>query len=136
LQDVRGFPLAAGVALVVLGLIATAHALIVTVRRRRLELGVLSSLGFTPGQRRSVILGQATTIAVVALAVGLPLGAVAGRIGWSAIARSLGVDEGTAFPLPALVGGVVVFLLVLNLIAVVPAFTARRLRVAEALRSE
>ena len=136
LADVRGFPLLAGVALLVLGLIATAHALIVTVRRRRLELGVLSSLGFTPGQRRSVILGQATTIAVVALVVGVPLGAAAGRIGWSAIAGSLGVAEGTAFPVLALAGGVVGLLVVLNLIAAVPAFAARRLRVAEALRSE
>lgn len=136
LEDVRGFPFAAAAALAVLGFIATGHALIVTVRRRRLELGVLSSLGFTPGQRRSVILGQATTIAVVALVVGLPLGAVVGRIGWSAIARSIGVAEGTAFPLLAVAAGVVVLLAVLNLIAAVPAFTARRLRVAEALRSE
>jgi hypothetical protein len=136
LEDVRGFPLAAGAALAVLGLIATAHALIVTVRRRRRELGVLSSLGFTPGQRRSVILGQATTIAIVAVVVGLPLGAVAGRVAWSAIARSLGLAEGTAFPVLAMALGVVALLAVLNLIAVFPAVTARRLRVAEALRSE
>jgi hypothetical protein len=136
LEDVRGFPLAGGAALVVLGLLATGHALIVTVRRRRLELGILSSLGFTPGQRRSVILGQATTIAVVALVVGLPLGAVAGRIGWSAIARSLGLAEGTRFPLLLMAGVVVGLLVVLNLIAAAPAFAARRLRVAEALRSE
>jgi ABC-type lipoprotein release transport system permease subunit len=136
LRDVRGFPMAAAAALAVLGLIATGHALIVTVRRRRLELGVLSSLGFTPGQRRSVIFGQATTIAVVALVVGLPLGAVVGRLGWSAIARSLGVEEGTSFPLLAMAGGVVVVVVALNVVAAVPAFTARRLQVAEALRSE
>jgi hypothetical protein len=52
------------------------------------------------------------------------------------MARSIGVAEGTAFPFLVLAGGVAGLLVVLNLIAVAPAFAARRLRVAEALRSE
>jgi hypothetical protein len=136
LRDVELFPAAAAAALVVLGVISTSHALVVTVRRRRAELGVLSALGFTPRQRRLVITTQATTVACVALVVGVPLGLVAGRLVWAAIAESMGVASDVAFPLGLLVVGVPAVLVVLNLIGAVPARAAARLRVAEALRSE
>ena len=136
LEDVQRFPLLAGAALFVLGVIATSHALSVTVRRRRGELGILSALGLSPAQRRGVILGQATTIAAVALAVGLPLGAVVGRLVWSAIAGSMGLATDADFPVALLAAGAIGFLVVLNLIAAVPAHSAGRLRVADALRSE
>jgi FtsX-like permease family len=136
LVDVQQFPLMAGAALAVLGLIATTHALIVTVRRRRLELGVLSALGFAPAQRRAVIVGQATTIAVIALAVGVPAGVLVGRVVWSAMASSMGVATDASFPLAVLAGGAIAFVLALNVIAAFPARSASRLRVAAALRSE
>jgi hypothetical protein len=136
LRDVKLFPAAAAAALVVLGVISTSHALIVTVRRRRAELGVLSALGFTPRQRRLVIASQATTLACFALVVGVPLGAVAGRLAWAAIADSMGVATDVAFPLGLLAVGVPAVLLVLNLIGAVPARAAARLRAADALRSE
>jgi putative ABC transport system permease protein len=136
LEDVRQFPVLVSGALVVLGVIATSHALVVTVRRRRLELGVLSALGFSPAQRRAVILGQATTIAIIALVVGLPLGAAVGRSVWSTIAGSVGVATDASFPLILLAAGAVGLVVVLNTIAVVPAHSARRLSVADALRSE
>ena len=136
LVDVQQFPLLAGVALVVLGVIATSHALIVTVRRRRLELGVLSSLGLAPGQRRAVILAQATTIAAVALVVGVPLGAGASVAGLVGHRRVDGCGHGRRLPDRVLAAGAVGFVVVMNLIAVFPARSARRLRVAEALRSE
>jgi predicted lysophospholipase L1 biosynthesis ABC-type transport system permease subunit len=136
LVDVQRFPLLAGAALALLGVIATSHALIVTVRRRRLELGVLSALGFAPAQRRAVILGQATTITVIALVVGVPLGAVAGRVAWSVIAGSMGVASDASFPLVLLGSGAIGLLVVLNAIAAFPAHSAGRLRVSDALRSE
>jgi hypothetical protein len=136
LDDVRRFPLFVAAALILLGVIATTHALIVTVRRRRLELGVLSALGFTPAQRRTVVLAQATTIAVLALIVGIPLGAVVGRVVWSGIAGSMGLATDATFPLLVLAIGTLGFVVALNLIAGFPAHTARRLRAAAALRSE
>jgi hypothetical protein len=136
LGDVELFPVAAAAALVVLGVISTSHALVVTVRRRRAELGVLSALGFTPRQRRTVITAQATTVACAALLFGVPLGALTGRVVWAAIAGSLGVAGDAAFPLALLLVGVPAVLLVLNLIGALPARSAARLRVAEALRTE
>jgi hypothetical protein len=136
LEDVRLFPLLVAAALALLGSIAIAHALVVTVRRRRLELGILSSLGFAPSQRRAVILVQATTVALVALLVGVPLGAVVGRLTWSVIARSIGVATDARFPLLTFALGALALIVALNLIAAWPARSARRLRVATALRSE
>jgi hypothetical protein len=136
LVDVEQFPLLAGAALAALGVIATSHALIVTVRRRRVELGVLSALGFAPAQRRAVILGQATTITVIALVVGVPLGALVGRVVWSAMATSMGVANDASFPIAQLAIGALGFVVVLNAIASFPARWASRLRVADALRAE
>ncbi len=121
---------------VVLGVLAVGHALIVTVRRRSLELGVLSALGFTPSQRRAVIVAQATTIAAVALVLGVPLGAAVGGVVWSAIASSMGLGTDASSPFALLAAGALGVVAVLNMIATVPARTAGRLRVADALRSE
>ena len=112
------------------------HALAVTVRRRRVELGVLSALGFTPRQRRLVIAAQATARACVALVLGIPLGSIAGRVVWSMIAGSMGVATGAAFPLGLLAVGTPAVIRVVNLIGAIPARSAGRLPVAEALRSE
>jgi ABC-type lipoprotein release transport system permease subunit len=136
LRDVNGFPMVVAAALALLGIIATSHALIVTVRRRRLELGIFSAIGFAPRQRHWVIVVQATTVALVALGVGVPLGVVVGRVVWSAIARSIGVTTDAALPLTALALGALGLVVTLNVIATIPAHSAARLRVAEALRSE
>jgi hypothetical protein len=136
LSDVRSVPLVAAAALAILGVIATAHALVVTVRRRRRELGVLGSIGFAPGDRSAAIHAQATTIALVALAFGVPLGAAVGRLVWSTMADGLGVAGDAAFPCAVLAVGALGMAVVLNVIAVWPAVRARRLPIATALRSE
>jgi hypothetical protein len=136
LADVRGFPLAAAWALLLAGMIAASHALIVTVARRRRELGVLTSLGLTPNQRGMIVLAQATTIAVVALVIGVPLGVLVGNFVWSALADSIGVAPDSLIPSGAVLFGAAVVVGGLNVIALWPAARARRLRVAEALRTE
>jgi hypothetical protein len=136
LRDVRGFPLVAAGALVVLGVIATIHALVLTVRRRRHELGVLSALGFTPSMRATVVTAQATTLACAALVVGIPLGLLVGRATWLVIAEEMGLAGDPVTPVPLLVAGAVGLVLVLNAVATVPGRSAYRLRAGEALRAE
>jgi hypothetical protein len=136
LRDVEWFPLIAGIGLVAVGLIATGHALIVTVRRRRLEIGVLSALGVSPAQRRTVIHAQATTIALTALVIGLPLGAVLGRVLWSAVAGSIGLVPDVSFPLALLAAGAIGLVVALNTVAAFPARSAQRLGIADVLRAE
>ena len=59
----RSLPLALGVFFALLATATVAHALVTTVRRRRQELAVLRSLGFTRRQTRVAIAWQATLIA-------------------------------------------------------------------------
>ena len=54
------------------------------------ELATLKSLGFTRRQVSSTVLWQSTTVALVALVVGLPLGVAAGRAVWVLLADRLG----------------------------------------------
>jgi ABC-type lipoprotein release transport system permease subunit len=58
------------------------HTLVTSVRRRRRDLAMLKTLGFVRGRVVAAMVWQATTFAVVALAVGRPLGLAAGRWAW------------------------------------------------------
>src|SRR5207249_552311 len=60
-----------------------AHVLLTSLRRRRRDLAVLRTLGFTSGQLSQTVAWQATTLALVALVLGLPLGVAAGRWAWT-----------------------------------------------------
>ena len=114
LDDVKWFPTIGASLLVVLGGIATSQAIAVTTRRRRRELGVLSVLGFTPGQRRGLVAAQATSIAVVALAIGIPLGIATARLVWGAIAGSMGLATDISVPVATLVLGSLVVVVALE----------------------
>jgi ABC-type antimicrobial peptide transport system permease subunit len=83
-----------------------------------------------------IVLAQATTIAVVALVIGVPLGVLVGNFVWSALAGSIGVAPDSLIPSGAVLFGAAVVVGGLNVIALWPAARARRLRVAEALRTE
>ena len=89
------FPFIFGVALVVFGVATLAHLLVASVARRRREVGLLKALGFVNGQIGAAVCWQATTVALVGIVVGIPLGVVVGREVWRAFASNLG-----SFPSP------------------------------------
>jgi ABC-type lipoprotein release transport system permease subunit len=134
LDEVHLFPLVLAALLGVLATVFLLHALTLSARRRGLELAVLQTLGFTQRQLRMIVLWQATTIAVVALAVGIPLGVGIGRIAWATLAENLAVV--TEHRLSAWwvlwVVGVIALALVLGLVA---ARRVTRLRPAVELRA-
>ncbi len=115
---------------------ALAHALVTSIRRRRRDLAVLKTLGFTRPQVIAAVASQATTIAAIGLLVGLPLGIGVGRFAWNVFADDLGVvpEAVTPIGLSALV--VPATILLANLIAALPAQTAARTRPALVLRAE
>jgi hypothetical protein len=119
-----------------LALATMTHTLVTSVRRRRRDLAVLKTLGFVRGQVAATIVWQATTFAVVALGLGLPLGVAAGRWAWQLTAASLGVDSAPVVPLAAMLAVAAGTVLAANLVAAVPGRAAGRLRPAVALRSE
>ena len=112
------------------------HLMLSSVRRRRRELALLKTLGFTSRQVSSAVAWQASTLVVLALIVGIPLGLAAGRWAWSLTAEELGVVVQPVVPILALLVLVPLALFVANVVAWVPAWMAGRTRPAVVLRSE
>ncbi|HMK97092.1 MAG TPA: FtsX-like permease family protein, partial [Acidimicrobiales bacterium] len=120
------FPLIFAAMLAVFGAATLLHLLVVSVSRRRYEIGLLKALGFVNAQVSAAVAWQATTLAVVGVVVGAPLGIATGRAVWSAFANNLGampVSVVQSWLITVLVAGV---LAAANLLAVVPALAARR----------
>jgi hypothetical protein len=115
---------------------ALAHLLVTSVRRRRHDLAILKALGFVRRQVSAAVAWQATAVALVALAVGLPLGVALGRWTWSLLADRIGLGAAPVTPGGALLAGVAGTVLVANLVAAWPGRVAARTCPAVALRSE
>ena len=115
---------------------AVGHALSSAVRHRRHELAILRALGLTRWQSRLVLATQATLLAVIGLAFGIPLGVAAGRTLWRAATGMAPLAYHTPSALWALVLIAPVALVVANLLAGWPGQRAVRLRTAEILRTE
>jgi len=135
LWDVKELPRALAAFLALLAALAVVHALVSTVRMRRQDLAVLRTLGFERRQLASTVVWQATTIGVVGLLVGVPLGLVVGRLVWRAVASSIGVVDDPVVPLPAVLVVIVSVLAILVLTAVLPGRAARRVPAGAVLRS-
>ena len=136
LGELRSLPLALGVFFALLATATVAHALVTTVRRRRNELAVLRSLGFTRRQTRLAIAWQATLIAVAGLIVGVPLGIVFGRLVWRWLADNFPVVYVPPLAVVAVLLVIPAAVLLANVLAALPARSAARIRPAEALRTE
>ena len=135
LSRVDVVPRVLGGLLATIGLAATAHALVTAVRRRRHDFAILRTLGFVRAQVGASVAWQATTLAVIGVCVGLPLGLVAGRSTWSLVAGAIGV--GADALVPALVFLVVPGAILLAILtALAPAWRAARLRPGVVLRTE
>jgi hypothetical protein len=107
-----------------------------SVRRRRRELALLKSLGFTRRQLAASIAWQATTAATVGIVLGIPAGLVLGARLWLAFAHSINVvpEVTVSITTMALIAvGALVFAI---LVAVLPGGTAARTPTAVVLRSE
>jgi ABC-type lipoprotein release transport system permease subunit len=113
-----------------------AHVLLTGVRRRRRDLAVLKTLGLLRSQLLRVVSWQATSLAAAALLVGLPLGLLAGRWAWLLFADSAGVGSQADVPVPLVLLVIPVTLVLAVLLAIVPGWTAGRIRPALILRSE
>jgi FtsX-like permease family len=136
LERVGGLPNVLAGLLALLAAAALAHLLVTSVRRRRRDLAILKSLGFVRGQVSAAVAWQATTVAVLALAVGLPLGVALGRWTWSLLIDRVGLGAEPATPGLTLLAGVAGTVLVANLVAAWPGRVAARTSPAVALRSE
>lgn len=136
LQRIADMPALLAALVTVIALATMTHTLVTSVRRRRRDLAVFKALGFLRGQVAATIAWQATTFAVIALALGIPLGVAVGRWVWRLTASQLGVASVVVVPLPAILAVAAGTVVAANLVAAVPGRAASRLRPAAALRSE
>jgi hypothetical protein len=134
--QVEDLPLLLGLALGAAALLTLAHLLLTAVRRRRHDLAVLRVLGLTGRQVRATVSWMAATVALTALAAGVPVGIACGRLAWEFFAGQLGVQPVTRVPaVPVVIlfaSGVALAIAV----ASVPGALASRARPGAILRAE
>ena len=121
-------------ALIAIGTLA--HTLVSSTRRRRRDLAILKTLGFVRPQLRGAVAWQATTLAAIALLIGLPAGIAGGRWGWKLFAGQLGVLPDPVVPLATIFVAVPTALALANLVAALPGRAAAWTQPATVLRSE
>jgi ABC-type lipoprotein release transport system permease subunit len=136
IRDVRWLPIALGGFLGLLAIAAVGHSVATAVRRRAREVAILRALGMTRGQSRTVVVTQASLLAVVGLVFGIPLGLALGRTVWRAVAHSTPIVYVAPTDVLALVLLIPAALLAANLLAAWPARRAARMRIADVLRAE
>jgi len=136
MQSVSSLPFALSALIAILGAATVGHALASSVRQRRRDIAVLKTLGFVRRQVTATVAWQATSFALVALVVGVPLGVAIGRWAWHAVASSIYSVSPPLIPYVAIALILPAVLVVCNLIAAGPARAAGRLAPALAMRSE
>ncbi|MEY2415394.1 MAG: putative transport system permease protein, partial [Ilumatobacteraceae bacterium] len=72
-----------------LTLLVLLHSLATVASRRRHDLSVLRAIGMRPKQARRVLWWHGGILAAMAVAIGLPLGVVGGRLLWHAVTDSI-----------------------------------------------
>jgi ABC-type antimicrobial peptide transport system permease subunit len=136
LRRVSALPSLLAALFAAIALLTVGHMLVSSVRRRRHDVAILRTIGFVRRQVSAAVAWQATTVVLVGLLVGVPLGLAAGRWSWSLVADQLGVAFRPVVPVGVIALGVVGSLVLANAVAALPGLVAARTRPAEALRTE
>jgi hypothetical protein len=136
LQRIDGWPALLAALVTVLGLATLVHTMVGSERRQRRQLAVLKTLGFSRAQTGACVAWQSAGLALAAVAIGMPLGLVVGRWGWSRFAADLGVPSLPVVPLAGLGAVALVSVVAVGVVAVPFAVRAGRLPAATALRAE
>jgi hypothetical protein len=107
-----------------------------SVRRRRRDLALLKTLGFTKRQLAAAVAWQATVAAVVGLVVGVPVGIALGRQLWILFARNINAVPEPSVPVLSLIIAALGALVFANVVAAVPGRTAARTPTSMLLQAE
>jgi hypothetical protein len=135
-RSVGSTPVILAVGLAVGAILALGLTLASSVRRRRRDLAMLKTLGFTRRQLAAVVAWQSTTTALVGVVVGIPLGIIIGRELWTLFARSINAVPDPTVPVLSVLFVGVGTLVFANLVAALPGRSAARTPAALVLRAE
>lgn len=136
LSSIGGLQVALVTILGALAAATLAHTLLTSVRRRRKSIAVLRTLGFARRQVSAVVVVQALTLVVIALALGTALGILGGRLAWKLFADNLGIESTTPLPRSGIAVLVVAALALAVGVAAIPAWIASRTQAAAALHDQ
>ena len=130
IPDLLALALALG-AVVALGL-----TLVASVHRRRRDLALLRTLGFTGRQLLSAVAWQASVAGAVGSIFGIPLGIVAGRWLWTLFADNIYAVPRPSVPVLSMIIVAVSAMVLANVVAALPGRSAARTSSAQVLRGE
>ena len=107
-----------------------------SVRRRRRDLALLKTLGFTHRQLAATVSWQASISVAIGTIIGIPLGIALGRFLWTLFARELYAVPHPTVSVPSVIAVALGALVLANVVAIVPAQRAARAPTSLVLRSE
>ena len=117
-------------------IVALGLTLVASVRRRRRELALLKTIGFTKRQLGATTAWQASTDAVIGAVVGVPVGVVLGRSLWILFANGIHAVPDPTVPTVSILLVALGALVLANVVAFLPGRIAARTRIAAILRAE
>ncbi|MBK5331041.1 MAG: FtsX-like permease family protein [Ilumatobacteraceae bacterium] len=129
-------PTLLGASLAVGAVSALALTLFASVRRRRRDLALLKTLGFTPFQLASAVAWQSTVAAAIGTIGGVPVGIVVGRWLWTRFADGLHVVPQPTVPVLPIMLIALAAVVLANIVAAIPARSAARTPAAVLLRAD
>ena len=135
-DEMGAYPIAFSTVLAIAAVVAFVVTLFSVPRARRRDLAVLKTIGLARSQVRSALIAQALLTVLIALAVGVPLGIIAGRATWTRFAENIGVIPRPTIPLLTIVVIGTGAALLSSLLSLIPSTIAGRTPAARALRAE
>ena len=107
-----------------------------SVQRRRRDLALLKTLGFTQRQLAAAVAWQASYAAVIGIVIGVPLGIALGRWLWTLFARQIYAVPQPTVPVLSVALVALGALALANAVAALPGRSAARTTTAPLLRAE
>lgn len=135
-RSIGSTPIFLALGLAVGAVVALGLTLTSSVRRRRRDLALLKTFGFTQRQLSAAVAWQATVDAMVGIVVGIPFGIIMGRELWTLFARNINAVPDPTVPVLSVILVGVGTLIFTNLVAVLPGRSAARTSTALVLRAE
>jgi hypothetical protein len=123
-------------ALALSAVVALGLTLVASVHRRRRELALLRTIGFTGRQLLSTVAWQASVAGAIGAIFGIPLGIVVGRWLWTLFANSIYAVPHPTEPVLAIVIVALSAMVLANLVAALPGRSAAQTSSAQVLRGE